>query len=76
MYVKMDALLMAHNYAKAAIDVAVMDMMGKHYGVRVCDLLGGAETERLPAYYATGIGEQFRQDSGGGRHRKMSLTAR
>ena len=40
----------------AAIDIAVMDLMGKHYGLRVCDLLGGAETERLPAYYATGIG--------------------
>ncbi|HUV23401.1 MAG TPA: mandelate racemase/muconate lactonizing enzyme family protein [Gammaproteobacteria bacterium] len=52
----MDGLLNGHNYAKAAIDVAVMDMMGKHYGRRVCDLLGGAECERLPAYYAIGIG--------------------
>ena len=53
----MDALLNGHNYAKAAIDIAVMDLMGKHYGLRVCDLLGGAEVERLPGYYATGIGE-------------------
>ena len=53
---QMDGLLTGHNYAKAAIDVAVMDMIGKHYGVRVCDLLGGAEQERLPGYYATGIG--------------------
>jgi L-alanine-DL-glutamate epimerase-like enolase superfamily enzyme len=52
----MDGLLNGHNYAKSAIDVAVMDMLGKHYGQRICDLLGGAECERLPAYYAIGIG--------------------
>ena len=54
---QMDALLNGHNYAKAVIDVAVMDMLGKHHNMRVCDLLGGAEVERVPAYYATGIGE-------------------
>jgi len=53
---RMESLLNGHNYAKAAIDVAVMDMLGKHYGVRVCDLLGGAAAERLPAYYAISIG--------------------
>ena len=52
----MDGLLNGHNYAKAAIDIAVMDLMGKHFGLRVCELLGGAEAERLPGYYATGIG--------------------
>lgn len=52
----MDGLLNGHNYAKAAIDIAMMDLTGKHYNVRVCDLLGGAVTERLPAYYAVGIG--------------------
>jgi len=54
---RMDGLLNGHNYAKAAIDIAAMDALGKHYGVRVCELLGGAERERLPAYYATGIGD-------------------
>jgi 4-hydroxyproline betaine 2-epimerase len=53
---QMDGLLNGHNYAKAAIDIAAMDLMGKHHGLRVCDLLGGAETEYLPAYYAVGIG--------------------
>jgi L-alanine-DL-glutamate epimerase-like enolase superfamily enzyme len=53
----MDALLNGHNYAKAAIDIAVMDMMGKYFDRRVSDLLGGAESERLPAYYAVGIGD-------------------
>ena len=52
----MDGLLDGHNYAKAAIDIAIMDLIGKHYNVRVCDLLGGAVSEKLPAYYAVGIG--------------------
>ena len=54
---RMNGLLNGHNYAKAAVEIAVMDALGKHFGVRVCDLLGGAERERLPGYYATGIGE-------------------
>ena len=53
----MDGLLCGHNYAKAAVDIAAHDLLGKHYGVRVADLLGGAVTDRVPSYYATGIGE-------------------
>lgn len=52
----MDGLLTGHNYAKAAIDIAVHDLLGKCYGVPVCDLLGGAMTDRVPSYYATGVG--------------------
>ena len=52
----MDDLLNGHNYAKAGLEIAQMDMMARHYGVRVCDLLGGATVERVPAYFATGIG--------------------
>jgi L-alanine-DL-glutamate epimerase-like enolase superfamily enzyme len=52
----MDERLSGHNYAKAALEMAQMDLMAKCYGIRVCDLLGGAATERVPAYYATGIG--------------------
>lgn len=54
---RMDGLLCGHNYAKAAIDIAAHDLMGKHYGVRVADLLGGVAAERVPSYYATGIGQ-------------------
>ena len=53
---KMDGLLNGHQYAKAAIDIAAHDLMGKHYGVRVADLLGGAVVESVPSYYATGVG--------------------
>ena len=53
---KMNSLLNGHNYAKAAIDIAAYDILGKVLGVRVADLLGGAVTERVPSYYATGVG--------------------
>ncbi|MFP3463402.1 mandelate racemase/muconate lactonizing enzyme family protein [Arthrobacter globiformis] len=54
---RMDSLLNGHGYAKAAIDIAAHDLTGKHYGVRVADLLGGVETERIPSYYALSVGE-------------------
>ena len=54
---KMEGLLNGHRYAKAAIDIASYDLLGKHAGMRVADLLGGAVTERVPSYYASGIGE-------------------
>lgn len=53
----MNGLLNGHNYAKAAIDFAIMDILGKHFNLRVCDLLGGAVRERLPAYFAISKGE-------------------
>ena len=53
---QMDALLNGHNYAKAALDIAVYDLLGKHLGVSVADLLGGAVVDRVPSYYATGVG--------------------
>ncbi|NHA66477.1 mandelate racemase/muconate lactonizing enzyme family protein [Phycicoccus flavus] len=54
---RMDATLAGHRYAKAALDIAAHDLLGKHHGVRVADLLGGPATERVPSYYATGVGE-------------------
>lgn len=54
---RMDSLLNGHNYAKAAVDIACYDLLGKHLGISVSDLLGGAVTDRAPSYYATGIGE-------------------
>lgn len=54
---RMNALLDGHEYAKAAIDIAAHDITGKHFGVRVADLLGGAQTERVPSYYALSVGE-------------------
>ena len=53
---RLDELLNGHNYAKAGLEIAQLDLMARHHGIRVCDLLGGAAVERVPAYYATGIG--------------------
>lgn len=52
---RMDAQLSGHNQAKAALDIALMDLIGKHHELRICDLLGGAICERIPSYYAIGI---------------------
>lgn len=54
---RMNRLLNGHNYAKAAIDIAAHDALGKHYGVSVATLLGGALTDRVASYYATGVGQ-------------------
>lgn len=54
---RMDSLLNGHGYAKAAFDIAAHDVTGKAWGVRVADLLGGAVTEMVPSYYASGVGE-------------------
>lgn len=51
----MDGLLNSHNYAKSALDIAYLDGMGRHLGVPVATLLGGAAQERLPGYYAIGL---------------------
>lgn len=56
MHRKMNSLLNGHNYAKAAIDIATYDLLGKSTGLRVADLLGGAVTENVPSYYASGVG--------------------
>lgn len=52
----MDALLNGHQYAKAAIDIAIYDLIGKKTGLRVADLLGGLCTESVPSYYAMAVG--------------------
>lgn len=53
----LDLLLNGHNYAKAAIEIATYDLIGKAYGMRVCDLLGGATTERVNSYYSLAVDE-------------------
>ena len=52
---RMDAVLAGHAYAKAAVDIAVYDALGRTLGVPVSTLLGGALVDRVPAYHAIGI---------------------
>jgi 4-hydroxyproline betaine 2-epimerase len=51
-YRRMDSRLNGHNYAKAAFDIAVHDMIGRKLGIPVATLLGGALTDRVPSYYS------------------------
>lgn len=52
-----EELLAGHHYAKAALDIAVHDLLGKALGLRVCDLLGGAAAARIPSYYSLSVGD-------------------
>lgn len=54
---RMDSLLTGHNYAKAAVDIAAHDLMGRALGVSVATLLGGALTTLVPSYYSTIVGD-------------------
>ena len=56
MHRHMDRLLNGHNYAKAAIDIAIYDIIGKQTQQSVAAILGGAVTDNIPSYYATGVG--------------------
>ena len=51
----MDDQLKGHHYARAAIDIAIYDLLGKHLDLPVASLLGGAQVSRVPSYYATGV---------------------
>lgn len=54
---QMDERLNGHGYAKAAFDMAFLDLLGQKLGVPVSTLLGGALTDRVPTYYSLIVGE-------------------
>ncbi|WP_342527548.1 dipeptide epimerase [Chryseomicrobium sp. FSL W7-1435] len=54
---KMDAIVYQAPAAKAAIDIACYDAVGKKLGVPVYDLLGGRFHERFPITHVLSIGE-------------------
>ena len=56
-YARMDAAVKGHAYAKAAIDIACWDLLGKATDLRVSDLLGGTFQEEIPLYWGIGIAE-------------------
>ncbi|MER8437233.1 mandelate racemase/muconate lactonizing enzyme family protein [Mesorhizobium sp. M1312] len=53
---RMDERLNGHGYAKAALDMAFLDLLGQKLGVPVSTLLGGAVTDRVPSYYSLIVG--------------------
>jgi L-alanine-DL-glutamate epimerase-like enolase superfamily enzyme len=52
LYRIMESLLKGHPYAKAGIDVACWDILGKVAGLPVCVLLGGRYGDSFPLYRA------------------------
>ena len=52
LYARMDALLNGHAYAKAALDIAAWDILGKRAGLPLSQVLGGALSNPVPSYYA------------------------
>ncbi|MCY3769294.1 MAG: mandelate racemase/muconate lactonizing enzyme family protein [Gammaproteobacteria bacterium] len=55
-HVLMNAALRGHGYAKAAIDVACWDLLGKSTGQDVTTLLGGRLQDSFPLYKAVPLG--------------------
>ena len=49
-YQAMDEALFGHGYAKAAVDIACWDLLGKATGLPVSHLIGGRFSDRIPAY--------------------------
>lgn len=56
LYRRMEAVLPGHHFAKAAIDLACYDIMGKKTGLPAYRLLGGKVRDRIPLAWVVGIG--------------------
>jgi muconate cycloisomerase len=52
---RFDEILVGHPYAKALLEMAILDLTGKLLGVPVHDLLGGAARSRVPIAHMIGL---------------------
>lgn len=52
---RMNRVLRGYPYAKAAVEVAVMDAVGRRLGVPVYQLLGGKVRDRVPIAHSIGL---------------------
>jgi L-Ala-D/L-Glu epimerase len=53
---RMEQVLPGHHFAKASIDLALYDIMGKQLNVPAYQLLGGKVRDRIPLAWVVGIG--------------------
>jgi muconate cycloisomerase len=53
----LDHHVQGNNFAKSAIETALLDAQGKRMGVSVADLLGGAVTHTLPVLWTLASGD-------------------
>jgi L-alanine-DL-glutamate epimerase-like enolase superfamily enzyme len=54
-YARMDGALQGHAYAKAAVDMACWDLLGRSAGLPVSDLLGGTFQPEFPLYRVVSV---------------------
>ncbi len=52
LYARMDAALAGHGYAKSVLDIAALDLFGRHVNLPCSALLGGRRLEDFPLYVA------------------------
>src|SRR3954468_7214450 len=78
----MDGALRGHAYAKAAVDIACWDLLGRVLGVPVSTLLGGVRAPDFPLYVAVPLGPAAEMvahvrelRAGGIRHFQLKLGA-
>jgi muconate cycloisomerase len=55
LHIKMDTFVKGYPYAKAALDVAMHDVVGKIYNVPVYQLLGGLVRREIPIAHSIGL---------------------
>jgi muconate cycloisomerase len=51
----MDAQVRGHNYARTAIDAALLDVVAQRAGLPVYELLGGRRRDRIPMAHSVGL---------------------
>jgi muconate cycloisomerase len=49
-----------NNFAKSAVETALLDAMGKRAGLAVCDFFGGRQHDRLPVAWTLASGDTAR----------------
>ena len=54
---RLDRAISGHCIAKAAVDIALHDLLGKHFGLPVYRLLGGLYRRSIPLAWSIGIAE-------------------
>ena len=67
----MDEVLIGHNHAKSALDIACWDVFGKSVGLPVCELLGGSTGTPMPTVSSIHSGAPEEMRARVARHREM-----
>ena len=73
---KMDRVAARNAFAKAAVEMACHDLLGKALGVPVCDLLGGPIRESLPVLWTLAAGDAKRDIAEAEQKLEAGLHAR